>query len=84
MLFSRFSPAPCSPPLGGSDADSAVRFTPAESRAGAKSGLTDAILVVAVTLLARAHHKLERARGVVILLSHYLYSILYFAAFAIN
>ena len=83
-MFSRFSPAPCSPPLGGSDADSAVRFTPAESRAGAKSGYSDAILVVFDALLARAHHKLERARGVIILLSHYLYSILYLAAPAIN
>ena len=83
-MFSQFSPAPCSPPLGGSDADSAVRFTPAENRAGAKSSYSGAILVVVVTLLARAHHKLERARGVIILLSHYLYSILYFAAFAIN
>ena len=36
--FRQFSPAPCSPPLGGSIADSAVRFTPAESRAGAKTG----------------------------------------------
>ena len=29
FLFRQFSPAPCSPPLGGSIADSAVRFTPA-------------------------------------------------------
>ena len=28
-LFRQFSPAPCSPPLGGSDGNSAVRFTPA-------------------------------------------------------
>ena len=27
--FRQSSPAPCSPPLGGSGADSAVRFTPA-------------------------------------------------------
>ena len=38
FLFRQVSPAPCSPPLGGSDAGSAVRFTPAESRAGAKTG----------------------------------------------
>ena len=37
FLYRQFSPAPCSPPLGGSDADSAVRFTPAKSRAGAKT-----------------------------------------------
>ena len=37
-MFRQVAPAPCSPPLGGSIADSAVRFTPAESRAGAKTG----------------------------------------------
>ena len=42
FLFRQFTPAPCSPPLGGSGADSAVRFTPAESRAGAKTGHPDA------------------------------------------
>ena len=41
FLFRQFSPAPCSPPLGGSDGSSAVRFTPAESRAGAKTGRPD-------------------------------------------
>ena len=41
-LFRQFTPAPCSPPLGGSGADSAVRFTPAESRAGAKTDHPDA------------------------------------------
>ena len=41
-----FSPAPCSPPLGGSDETSAVRFTPAKSRAGAKTGRPDAKLDV--------------------------------------
>ena len=38
FLFRQFTPAPCSPPLGGSDGNSAVRFTPAKSRAGAKTG----------------------------------------------
>ena len=46
FLYRQVSPAPCSPPLGGSDAGSAVRFTPAESRAGAKTGYPDAILVI--------------------------------------
>ena len=46
FLFRQPSPAPCSPPLGGSDAGSAVRFTPAESRAGAKTGYPDAKLVI--------------------------------------
>ena len=46
FLFRQFSPAPCSPPLGGSDGSSAVRFTPAKSRAGAKTGYPDAQLVV--------------------------------------
>ena len=41
-----FPPAPCSPPLGGSGADSAVRFTPAKSRAGAKIGRPDVQLDV--------------------------------------
>ena len=35
--YSYFTPAPCSPPLGGSDGYSAVRFTAAKSRAGAKT-----------------------------------------------
>ena len=42
FLFRQVSPAPCSPPLGGSIADSAVRFTPAKSRAGAKTDYPDA------------------------------------------
>ena len=33
-LFRQFSPAPCSPPLGGSDGMSAVRFTPAVKYGG--------------------------------------------------
>ena len=44
--YSKFAPAPCSPPLGGSSADSAVRFTPAESRAGAKTSRPDVQLDV--------------------------------------
>ena len=44
FLYRQFSPAPCSPPLGGSDGYSAVRFTPAESRAGAKTNYPDAKL----------------------------------------
>ena len=42
LLFRQVAPAPCSPPLGGSGADSAVRFTPAKSRAGAKADYPDA------------------------------------------
>ena len=38
FLFRQVTPAPCSPPLGGSGAGSAVRFTAAESRAAAKTG----------------------------------------------
>ena len=34
FLFRQVAPAPCSPPLGGSDADSAVRFTPAVKYGG--------------------------------------------------
>ena len=44
--YSYFAPAPCSPPLGGSDENSAVRFTPAKSRAGAKTSRPDAKLDV--------------------------------------
>ena len=32
--YSYFAPAPCSPPLGGSDENSAVRFTPAVKYGG--------------------------------------------------
>ena len=46
FLFRQFTPAPCSPPLGGSDGSSAVRFTPAESRAGAKTDYTAVLLDV--------------------------------------
>ena len=46
FLYRQFSPAPCSPPLGGSDETSAVRFTPAKSRAGAKTSRPDAKLDV--------------------------------------
>ena len=34
FLFRQVAPAPCSPPLGGSIADSAVRFTPAVKYGG--------------------------------------------------
>ena len=34
FLFRQFSPAPCSPPLGGSDECSAVKFTPAGKYGG--------------------------------------------------
>ena len=34
FLYRQFTPAPCSPPLGGSGADSAVRFTPAVKYGG--------------------------------------------------
>ena len=51
-MFRQVSPAPCSPPLGGSDGCSAVRFTPAKSRAGAKTGRPDAQLDVFDTIHA--------------------------------
>ena len=62
LLFRQVSPAPCSPPLGGSDEISAVRFTaavkyggrenkPPRREAGCMSGHP-----------CRAHHKLKWAR----------------------
>ena len=62
FLFRQFSPAPCSPPLGGSDADSAVRFTPAGKYGGRENQLSRRETRCIRYHPCRAHHKLEWAR----------------------
>ena len=61
FLFRHFSPAPCSPPLGGSDGCSAVRFTPAKSWARAKLAVQTRSWMYSIPSMP-AHHKLEWAR----------------------
>ena len=62
FLFSQFSPAPCSPPLGGSIADSAVRFTPAVKYGGREYMLSRRETRCIRGHPCRAHHKLKWAR----------------------
>ena len=61
-LFRQFSPAPCSPPLGGSIADSAVRFTPAVKYGGRENRPSGRETRCIRYHPCRAHHKLEWAR----------------------
>ena len=63
-LFRQFSPAPCSPPLGGSIADSAVRFTPAVKYGGRENRQSCREARCMCSHPCRAHHKLKRARKV--------------------
>ena len=62
FLFRQFSPAPCSPPLGGSDGSSAVRFTPAVKYGGRENRPSRRETRCIRYHPCRAHHKLEWAR----------------------
>ena len=57
-----FPPAPCSPPLGGSGADSAVRFTPAVKYGGRENWPFRRETRCMSGHPYRAHHKLKWAR----------------------
>ena len=61
-LFRQFSPAPCSPPLGGSVADSAVRFTPAVKYGGRENRPSGRATRCMSGHPCRAHHILKWAR----------------------
>ena len=61
-LFRQFSPAPCSPPLGGSDGISAVRFTPAVKYGGRENRPSGREARCMCSHPCRAHHKLKWAR----------------------
>ena len=75
FLFRQFSPAPCSPPLGGSDGCSAVRFTPAVKYGGRENRLSRRATSCMSGHPSRAHHKLEWARkvqaGIKVLYKHF-------------
>ena len=62
FLFRQFSPAPCSPPLGGSDGCSAVRFTPAVKYGGRENRLSGRETRCMSGHPCRAHHILKWAR----------------------
>ena len=62
FLFRQVSPAPCSPPLGGSDGYSAVRFTPAVKYGGRENRLSRRETRCISGHPCRAHHILEWAR----------------------
>ena len=62
FLFRQFSPAPCSPPLGGSDGNSAVRFTPAVKYGGREKWPFGRDTRCISGHPCRAHHKLKWAR----------------------
>ncbi len=62
FLFRQVSPAPCSPPLGGSDGCSAVRFTPAVKYGGRENSLSQRATRCIRCHPYRAHHKLKWAR----------------------
>ena len=63
FLFRQVSPAPCSPPLGGSIADSAVRFTPAVKYGGRENWQSCREARCMSSHPCRAHHKLKWARA---------------------
>ena len=62
FLFRQFSPAPCSPPLGGSIADSAVSFTPAVKYGGRENRPSGRATRCMSGHPCRAHHILKWAR----------------------
>ena len=62
FLFRQVSPAPCSPPLGGSDEISAVRFTPAVKYGGRENWPSGRETRCMSSHPCRAHHKLKWAR----------------------
>ena len=61
-MFRQFTPAPCSPPLGGSDGNSAVRFTAAVKYGGRENRLCGLATGYMSGHPCRAHHKLKWAR----------------------
>ena len=61
-MFRQFTPAPCSPPLGGSDGSSAVRFTPAVKYGGRENWPSRRATSCIRCHPCRAHHKLKWAR----------------------
>ena len=61
-MFRQSSPAPCSPPLGGSDGNSAVRFTPAGKYGGREKWPSGRDTRCISGHPYRAHHKLKWAR----------------------
>ena len=63
-MFRQVAPAPCSPPLGGSDENSAVRFTPAVKYGGRENTLFRRETRCISGHPCRAHHKPEWARKV--------------------
>ena len=74
FLFRQVAPAPCSPPLGGSDSCSAVRFTPAVKYGDRENWLCGLATGCISGHPCRAHHILEWARkvqsGLEVLYSH--------------
>ena len=62
FLYRQVAPAPCSPPLGGSIADSAVRFTPAGKYGGRENWPSRRETRCMSGHPCRAHHKLKWAR----------------------
>ena len=64
FLFRQVAPAPCSPPLGGSDESSAVRFTPAGKYGGRENWPSGRATRCMSGHPCRAHHKPEWARKV--------------------
>ena len=63
-MFRQVAPAPCSPPLGGSDGISAVRFTPAVKYGGRENKLSGRATSCMSGHPCRAHHKLKWARKI--------------------
>ena len=61
-MFRQVAPAPSSPPLGGSDGNSAVRFTPAVKYGGRENKLSRRETRCIRYHPSRAHHKLKWAR----------------------
>ena len=61
-MFRQVAPAPCSPPLGGSDAGSAVRFTAAVKYGGRENWPSGRETRCIRYHPCRAHHKLKWAR----------------------
>ena len=61
-MFRQFTPAPCSPPLGGSGAGSAVRFTAAVKYGGRENRPSRRETGCMSGHPCRAHHKLKWAR----------------------
>ena len=62
FLFRQFSPASCSPPLGGSDGCSAVKFTPAVKYGGRENRPSGRATRCMSGHPCRAHHILKWAR----------------------